>query len=131
MVNHMRINAYTHMAPTTDPELEKLFQTVSGYFAILAEPTRLKILNALCDEERSVNDIVARVGSTQTTVSRHLNLMYARSVLARRREGAMTFYSIADSNVVTLCRTACVHIASLADDQTPKTKTVRRFMPQS
>ncbi|MEF9995543.1 MAG: metalloregulator ArsR/SmtB family transcription factor [Burkholderiaceae bacterium] len=119
------------MTVADDPELEKLFQTVSGYFAILAEPTRLKILNALCDEERSVNEIVAKVGSTQTTVSRHLNMMFARGVLARRREGAMTFYSIADGNIVTLCRTACVHIASLADDQTPKTKTVRRFMPQS
>lgn len=120
-----------HMTVADDPELEKLFQTVSGYFAILAEPTRLKILNALCDEERSVNEIVAKVGSTQTTVSRHLNMMFARGVLARRRDGAMTFYSIADGNIVTLCRTACVHIASLADDQTPKTKTVRRFMPQS
>lgn len=119
------------MAPTEDPELEKLYQTVSGYFALLAEPIRLKILNALCEEERSVNDIVARVGASQTSVSRHLNMMYSRGVLARRRDGAMTFYSIADSNLVTLCRTACVHIASLADDQIPKSRTVRRFMPGS
>ena len=113
-----------------DPELEKLFQTVSGYFALLAEPTRLKILNSLCEGERSVSEIVGRTGATQTNVSRHLNLMFSRGVLNRRRDGAMTMYSIADQNVVELCRTACVRIASMADEKAVPSKTLRRFMPQ-
>lgn len=113
-----------------EPELERLFQTVSGYFALLAEPTRLKILNSLCEGERSVSDIVARTGSTQTNVSRHLNLMFSRGVLTRRREGAMTMYAIADRNVVELCRTACVQIASMADENAVPNRTLRRFMPQ-
>ncbi len=111
-----------------EPELDHVFNTVSAYFALLAEPTRLKILNALCDGERSVTDVVAHVESTQTNVSRHLNLMYARGVLTRRREGPMTYYAIADETVVTLCRTACVQIASLADGKAIAGKTVRRFM---
>ncbi len=85
-----------------DRDLDQLFETVSGYFALLAEPTRLKILNALCDGEHSVSDIVTRTELTQTNVSRHLNFMFARGVLNRRREGAMTFYSIADKTMVTL-----------------------------
>ncbi len=113
-----------------DPELERLFQTVSGFFALLAEPTRLKILNALCEGERSVSDIVAHTGATQTNVSRHLNLMFSRGVLDRRREGAMTLYSIADPAVVDLCRTACVRIASMADEKAVPSRTLRRFMPQ-
>ena len=113
-----------------EPELEKLFQTVSGYFALLAEPTRLKILNSLCEGERSVSEIVARTGSTQTNVSRHLNLMFSRGVLSRRRDGALTIYSIADQNVVELCRAACVRIASMADEKAVPNKTLRRFMPQ-
>lgn len=111
-----------------EPELEHVFQTVSAYFALLAEPTRLKILSALCDGERSVNDIVERVASTQTNVSRHLNLMYARGVLARRREGPLTYYAIADETVVKLCRTACVQVASLADGKAIPGRTLRRFM---
>ena len=113
-----------------EPELERLFQTVSGYFALLAEPTRLKILNSLCEGERSVSDIVARTGATQTNVSRHLNLMFSRGVLNRRREGAMTMYSIADQNMVELCRTACVQIAGMAEGKAVPTKALRRFMPQ-
>ncbi len=114
-----------------EPELERLYEVVSDYFGLLAEPTRLKILNSICDGERSVSDIVERVGATQTNVSRHLNLMYGRGVLSRRREGAMTFYSIADRAVVELCRSACVQIASMADDGTVNGRVVRRFMPQA
>lgn len=114
-----------------EPELERLFEVVSGYFGVLSEPTRLKILNAICDGERSVSDIVERVGSTQTNVSRHLNLMYGKGVLRRRRAGAMTFYSIADQNIVMLCRTACVHMAGQIDERTVSTRTLKRFMPQS
>ncbi len=115
----------------TDPDLERLFANVSGFFGLLAEPTRLKILNSLCDGERSVNDIVERIASTQTNVSRHLNLMYLKGLLKRRREGQMTFYSVADPAVVSLCRTVCIHIAGLADGQTVNTTTLRRFMPQA
>jgi DNA-binding transcriptional ArsR family regulator len=112
-----------------EPELERLYEVVSGYFGLLAEPTRLKILGAICDGERSVTDIVERVGATQTNVSRHLNLMYGKGVLKRRRDGQLTFYSIADPNVVTLCRTACVHMASQLDEQSVSSRTIRRFMP--
>jgi DNA-binding transcriptional ArsR family regulator len=112
-----------------EPELERLYEVVSDYFSLLAEPTRLKILSAICDGERSVSDIVERVEATQTNVSRHLNLMYGKGVLKRRREGQMTFYSIADPNVVTLCRTACVHMASQLDEQSVSNRALKRFMP--
>ena len=82
-----------------EPELERLFEVVSGYFGLLAEPTRLKILNAICDGERSVSEIVEQVGSSQTNVSRHLNMMYGRGVLKRRREGATVYYSVSDPNL--------------------------------
>lgn len=120
--------AAPHATVPLDAELERLFETVSGYFALLAEPMRLRILHALCDGERSVNDIAQRVQSTQTNVSRHLNLMFARGVLSRRREGAMTFYAVADDNLLALCRSACVQFAGMADDRAVRRKAVRKFM---
>jgi len=114
-----------------EPELERLFERVSGYFALLSEPTRLKILHSICDGERSVSDIVERTGASQTNVSRNLNLMLSRGVLARRREGALTFYSVTDENMINLCRAACVRIASSSQERAIHTKTLRRFMPRS
>jgi DNA-binding transcriptional ArsR family regulator len=113
-----------------EPELERLYEVVSGYFGLLAEPTRLKILNAICDGERSVSDIVERVGATQTNVSRHLNLMYGKGLLRRRRDGQSTFYSIVDPNIVVLCRTACVQLAGQLDEQSVSHRVVKRFMPK-
>lgn len=118
------------ISSAAEPELDRLLERISGYFALLAEPTRLKILNAICEGERSVGDIVIQVGSTQTNVSRHLNLMYAKSVLTRRREGSMTFYGVADRAIVTLCRTACVQFAGLSEDKAISARTLRRFMPK-
>lgn len=124
----MRQCAYAHTGGVMDPELQRLFEVVSGYFGLLSEPTRLKILNAICEQELSVSEIVERVESTQTNVSRHLNLMYSRGVVARRRDGSSTLYSIADPNVVTLCRTACVQIASQMDEKSVSNRALKRFM---
>lgn len=113
-----------------DSDLDALFERVSAYFSLLSEPMRLKILNALCEGECSVSEIVEHTGATQSNVSRHLNLMYDRGALKRRRVGALTYYSVADDTVVALCRSVCVQVASQADDMAVGRKTLRRFMPQ-
>ena len=56
-----------------------------AYFAVLSEPTRLKIMHAVCNGEKTVSQIVAETGATQTNISRHLGLMHRHGVLARRR----------------------------------------------
>jgi hypothetical protein len=50
-------------------------------------------------------------------------------VLKRRREGATVYYAISDPNVVTLCRTACVHIAGQQDEPAVTSRVMKRFMP--
>src|SRR5436305_14764930 len=56
--------------------LERVFAAVARYFAVLAEPTRLRILHAICQQEQSVSAIVHATGATQTNVSRHLSLLH-------------------------------------------------------
>jgi hypothetical protein len=50
-------------------------------------------------------------------------------VLARRKEGAMSFYSVADETVVALCRSACVQLAAAEEEPAPSARVLRRFMP--
>jgi hypothetical protein len=38
------------------------------------------------------------------------------------------YYSISDQNVVTLCRTACVHIAGQQEEHPVTSRTLKRFM---
>ena len=53
-------------------------EEVAGYFQVLAEPTRLRILNILREGERNVGDLAQMCGYTAANVSRHLSLMTDR-----------------------------------------------------
>ncbi len=84
-----------------------LFDEVARYFSLLSEPTRLKILHAVCEGERSVGDIVTMVESTQANVSRQINMLYRAGILSRRKEGTQVFYRIADARTIDLCKSVC------------------------
>ena len=100
-------------------ELDLVFAVVARYFGLLSEPTRLKILHAICQEERSVAAIVAASGATQSNVSRHLALMHQAGVVSRRRDGNTVYYRADDKQFVGICRTVCVQIAGRIDARQP------------
>lgn len=58
----------------------------------IAEPTRLRILDAVRDEERSVTELVELVGMHQPGVSRHLKVLRAAGLVDVRREGRRRCY---------------------------------------
>lgn len=84
-----------------------VFEEVANYFSLLCEPTRLKILHALCNGERTVGDIVEQVESTQANISRQINMLYRAKILARRKEGTQVYYWIHDEKTVDLCKAVC------------------------
>lgn len=88
-------------------QMQEVFEEVSNYFFLLSEPTRLKILHALCNGERPVGEIVTEIESTQANVSRQLNMLYRSKILARRKDGTQVYYRIDDQNTIDLCRTVC------------------------
>jgi DNA-binding transcriptional ArsR family regulator len=63
-------------------------------FSTLADPTRLRILDALRAGERPVNDLVAAVAIHQSGVSRHLRILQGAGFVTVRPEGAQRFYSL-------------------------------------
>ena len=111
-------------------ELDRVFAVVARYFGLLSEPTRLRILHTICQDERSVSAIVAATGATQTNVSRHLGLMLSAGVVSRRREGTTVYYRVADPEFVEICRSVCVQIASRIEDQKPLKKNLLQFAAQ-
>ena len=119
----------TTAAPATD-DLDRVFAVVARYFSVLSEPTRLRIMHTICQEERSVTAIVATTGFTQTNVSRHLALMHSVGVVSRRREGNAVYYQITDPEFIEICRTVCVRIAGQIDDQKPLQKDLLQFAAQ-
>jgi DNA-binding transcriptional ArsR family regulator len=61
---------------------------------ILADPTRLHIVETLRGGEHSVNDIVQNVDIDQSGVSRHLRILQDAGFVRVRPEGQKRFYSL-------------------------------------
>ena len=110
-------------------ELDPVFDAVAAYFSVLSEPTRLKIMHAVCNGEKTVSQIVAETGASQTNISRHLGLMHRHGVLSRRRDGTQVIYRVADSTMVELCRTVCNRIAGSIDERKPLRRQFLRLLP--
>jgi len=78
-------------------------EQIAGRFKMLGEPTRLKILQSVCQRPRTVNDIVAATGSTQANVSKHLALLAAAGILKREKDGQCVYYGIKDTLAMKMC----------------------------
>ncbi len=61
---------------------------------VIAEPTRRRILDAVCDQDRSVNDLVEQLGMTQPGVSRHLRILREAGLVEVRRDAQRRIYSL-------------------------------------
>jgi DNA-binding transcriptional ArsR family regulator len=89
--------------PMSDDALE----LVARRFAVLAEPMRLRLVQALFEGEKNVNALVEATGGTQANISRHLQTLTQDHVLSRRKEGLQVFYAIADPSIFKLCELVC------------------------
>lgn len=63
-------------------------------FSALADPMRLKILEALRAGEIQVNDLVEQVEIQQSGVSRHLGILARAGFVNVRPDGQRRFYSL-------------------------------------
>jgi len=100
------------------PVSDDLAALIAGRFRLLADPMRIKLLDRLRDGEASVQELTAAVGSSQQNVSKHLGLLAAGGVVARRKDGLYSRYHVVDRGVYELCTHVCGsverHVGGLA-----------------
>ena len=82
-------------------------ELVARRFAVLAEPMRLRLIQALLGGEKNVTELVEATGGSQANVSRHLQTLTGAHILSRRKEGLQVFYKIADPTIPRLCELVC------------------------
>lgn len=78
-----------------DDRLQKLATTCR----LLGDPTRLKILMALKQTEMCVCDIAAFMDMTESAVSHQLRRLRDLSIVKRRRQGQVLYYSMNEPSV--------------------------------
>jgi DNA-binding transcriptional ArsR family regulator len=97
-------------------QTRRVFELAAELFTLLGTPMRLRILNALCDGEQSVTQMLEKIDTTQPNLSQHLAVMYRSGVLAKRKEGTQVIYRVQSEKALTLCRSVCSQIAIEMDD---------------
>ena len=66
----------------------------AALFLALADPTRLRLLNLMCEREVCVSSFTSVLGQSQPLVSRHLAYLRNAGVVDARRDGKWIYYSV-------------------------------------
>ena len=88
---------------------EKRVTLTTEIFSAVADPTRFRILDALCAEELCVCDLSELCGVSQSGVSHQLKLLRDRGLVTYRRDGNRAVYRLADDHVRTLLTQGLAH----------------------
>ncbi|WP_369425336.1 ArsR/SmtB family transcription factor [Methanothrix sp.] len=88
-------------------------------FAALADPIRIKIILLLSRGDMCVCEMLPAFERSQSTISKHLSILYNAGLLDRRVEGNRTIYGIKNRKVLELLETADTiaieHLSSLVE----------------
>jgi DNA-binding transcriptional ArsR family regulator len=72
---------------------------LAKYFRVLGDPIRLRILDLVRGEERSVGELAEMLGEPQPKVSNHLACLRWCGFVSTRREHRTVYYRLADERV--------------------------------
>ncbi|WP_431797722.1 ArsR/SmtB family transcription factor [Microbacterium kunmingense] len=100
---------------SVDPQ-DGYVDVAAEIFRLLSDPTRIRVILALQDGERSVTQLADAVGKSPTVVSQHLAKMRLGRLVRARREGTAMFYSLIDEHVRRLVTEAVFQAEHTVDD---------------
>jgi DNA-binding transcriptional ArsR family regulator len=85
-------------------------------FRMLADPTRVRLLWLLLDDEAPVLQLAGTVGKPQAAVSQHLAKLRMARLVRTRREGTQVFYRVENDHVARLVRDAVFNAEHAGSD---------------
>lgn len=88
----------------------QLINTLSDFFKIFGDTTRVKIMCALDKSEMCVGDISVLLDMTVSAVSHQLKILRETSLVKTKRQGKIVFYSLADEHVQRIIECGIEHI---------------------
>jgi len=84
-------------------EETEVFELQAEVCLALASPRRLQILGLLKEGERSVADMLERMGINKANLSQHLSVLKQKGLVMSRREGAAVYYRLASPRITEAC----------------------------
>lgn len=81
-------------ATETAERVQHSIPDASTVFRAVSDPTRRRILDLLSEGDRSVNELVAEFGMSQSAVSQHLKVLRTAGLAQPRRSGKQRIYQL-------------------------------------
>lgn len=78
---------------------DTLYEDVAGFFKIVGDTTRCKIVSALSNSEMCVGDIANVLSMTKSSISHQLTKMKDAGVVKSRKNGKEVYYALDDEHV--------------------------------
>lgn len=109
---------YADTQTTLDSDSEFVELAVE-IFAMLADPTRVRIVLALANDELSVNHLADIVDKTPAAVSQHLAKLRLARIVSTRHQGTRVFYRLENEHALQIV-TDAIHQAEHSLGGTPR-----------
>ena len=81
-------------------EKKDFYRLHSEFCKSISNPKRQEILEALREEELTVNELIAKTDISQSNLSQHLAILRSKGIVRSRREGTSIYYSIANKKII-------------------------------
>ena len=95
---------------SSSPVDQELAREMAQLFAALGDPTRVRIISALLEEEVRVSDLARMVGLSKSAVSHQLSTLRQMRLVRRRKAGREAYYTLDDEHVADLYRRSLDHV---------------------
>ena len=93
-------------------------EELAGYFKMLSEPVRLRLLGSICTEgEATIGELTERLGLCQSVVSRHMKLMTEHGIVCKKAQDGRILYYFEDDCLCCICAPVVEKIRARAAGQ--------------
>lgn len=86
-------------------------ESIAAFFSVMGDPTRIKILKELLEEEQNVGSLSEKLGLSISAVSHQLRILRNHDLVRYRREGKFIYYRISDIHVSAIIQTGWDHLS--------------------
>lgn len=89
---------------------DRMVRALAETFGALSDPTRVRIITALTEQELCVFDLARLLGLTGSAVSHQLRLLRGQRLVKYRKEGKVAYYSLDDEHIRNLMEECIKHV---------------------
>ena len=93
----------------------RVIEKIAGFFKVIGDNTRAKILFALDSNEMCVCDIANVLNMTKSAVSHQLSVLRDERIVKCNRIGKEVYYSLDDEHVKEVYEVALSHVKEILD----------------